>query len=407
MTNLGAVLADNQIGLLAGLADAVRATPAGGGTGAGLALGQIVSARVVAGTGNDALVLIDGQPYTLSLPEAAAPGTTLPLQVLQTGPALQFRLMNQAPGVAASSAPVVEVTLAASAVPNQEASDPEGSGSPASEPKSAPAAAGPQPNAGRIYGDQDPGEGLFGLAPRPTAAAIGTGAAAPAAVGTESAGPIPPSAAAPGGVHPPSVSPAGTASPGPPEVASPGNETGNETGPIAALPLAADRPAPTGSAVTTPGLAPEDVLLQASPGAPPQAADLAPKLQMVLGGSAPQAAAQATPGATAAALSGAVSAWAGAVWPGQKARIEIDRESERRAFTSEPVAGWRATLHMELPALGDLSAEIVWGTSGVRLSVRTQGRATATALQETSPDLLSNLRGLGLRVTALGIVHEK
>ena len=99
--------------------------------------------------------------------------------------------------------------------------------------------------------------------------------------------------------------------------------------------------------------------------------------------------------------------WQGELWPGQSIRWQIaDREADSR----HPESGreWLTRFALELPALGEVNADLAIGAQGVRIIVTARDSVSADALRGATPELQQALAAAGLRVAALEVrLHER
>ena len=108
------------------------------------------------------------------------------------------------------------------------------------------------------------------------------------------------------------------------------------------------------------------------------------------------------------ALANQVVAWQGQVWPGQDMRWEISEEERRRGVgASEEAPRWQTSLHLQLPALGDIDAVLRLQGNSLTLQM-TAPAYTSARLQSASPALHQALADAGVTLTAVDIRrHEQ
>ncbi|HOA92970.1 MAG TPA: flagellar hook-length control protein FliK [Quisquiliibacterium sp.] len=93
-------------------------------------------------------------------------------------------------------------------------------------------------------------------------------------------------------------------------------------------------------------------------------------------------------------------AWEGQVWPGQPMRWEIDEPpSEARHEAPGQGRAWRTRLHLQLPGLGAVDAELAFADGAVRVALQAADPARAARLRSALPDLAQALDAAGLPLT--------
>lgn len=103
-----------------------------------------------------------------------------------------------------------------------------------------------------------------------------------------------------------------------------------------------------------------------------------------------------------AALANQVFAWQGQVWPGQDMRWEISEEEKQRSSGGEEAPRWQTSLHLQLPSLGGIDAELRLQGSNLTLHM-TAPAETSQRLQNATPALHQALADAGLALTAVDI----
>ena len=99
--------------------------------------------------------------------------------------------------------------------------------------------------------------------------------------------------------------------------------------------------------------------------------------------------------------------WQGELWPGQSMHWQI---ADREADPQHPESGreWLTRFALQLPALGEINADLAIGAHGVRIVVTARDSATAEALRGAAPELQQALAAAGLRVARLEMrLHER
>lgn len=108
-----------------------------------------------------------------------------------------------------------------------------------------------------------------------------------------------------------------------------------------------------------------------------------------------------------AALANQVFAWQGQVWPGQDMRWEISEEDQRRQSGGDEAPRWQTHLHLQLPSLGGIDAELRLQGSSLTLQLSAPPESSQR-LQGAAPALQQALSDAGLTLTALDIQrHEQ
>ena len=96
--------------------------------------------------------------------------------------------------------------------------------------------------------------------------------------------------------------------------------------------------------------------------------------------------------------------WQGQVWPGQEMRWEIDEEAARQGQDSEDTAPkWSTRLHLILPNLGEVDAQIRIEGSSITLSMNADSAETRTLMRVSSLALRSQLDEAGLTLASMGV----
>ncbi len=96
--------------------------------------------------------------------------------------------------------------------------------------------------------------------------------------------------------------------------------------------------------------------------------------------------------------------WQGQVWPGQEMRWEIDEEAARQGQDSEDTAPkWSTRLHLALPNLGEVDAQIRLEGSSITLSMSADSAETRTLMRVSSLALRSQLDEAGLTLASMGV----
>lgn len=97
-------------------------------------------------------------------------------------------------------------------------------------------------------------------------------------------------------------------------------------------------------------------------------------------------------------------AWHGQIWPGQWLEWEIDERPPAERGDGDPPQ-WQTRLHLTLPRLGEVSAALTLGASGVRIVLTAQDAAAAAILQGGLPPLQQMLQGAGVPLLGMAVQH--
>ncbi len=96
--------------------------------------------------------------------------------------------------------------------------------------------------------------------------------------------------------------------------------------------------------------------------------------------------------------------WQGQVWPGQEMRWEIDEEAARQGQEGEETAPkWSTRLHLTLPNLGEVDAQIRLEGNAITLSMSADSAETRTLMRISSLALRSQLDEAGLTLASMGV----
>lgn len=100
--------------------------------------------------------------------------------------------------------------------------------------------------------------------------------------------------------------------------------------------------------------------------------------------------------------------WHGEVWPQQSMEWEIREEAGQPGGSGEDAdaGSWRTTLRLVTPRLGEVSATLFLGGSGVRVSLATPYGASAADLRNEAPALASALEAAGVPLIAFQVKHD-
>ena len=96
--------------------------------------------------------------------------------------------------------------------------------------------------------------------------------------------------------------------------------------------------------------------------------------------------------------------WQGQVWPGQEMRWEIDEEAARQGQDGEDTAPkWSSRLHLALPNLGEIDAQIRLEGNSITLSMSADSAETRTLMRVSGLALRNQLDEAGLTLASMGV----
>ena len=96
--------------------------------------------------------------------------------------------------------------------------------------------------------------------------------------------------------------------------------------------------------------------------------------------------------------------WQGQVWPGQDMRWEIDEDAARSAQDDDETAPkWTTRLHLTLPNLGEVDAQIRLNGNQITLAMSAGNAETRALMRSASLDLRSQLDEAGLTLASMGV----
>jgi len=96
--------------------------------------------------------------------------------------------------------------------------------------------------------------------------------------------------------------------------------------------------------------------------------------------------------------------WQGQVWPGQDMRWEIDEDAARNGQGDDETAPkWTTRLHLTLPNLGEIDAQIRLNGDQITLAMSAGSEETRALMRSASIDLRSQLNEAGLMLASMGV----
>jgi hypothetical protein len=100
--------------------------------------------------------------------------------------------------------------------------------------------------------------------------------------------------------------------------------------------------------------------------------------------------------------------WQGQVWPGQEMRWEIEEDASRREQGGdEASSNWQTRLHLTLPNLGGVDANIRLQGNQISLVLAAGSTETQQLLRASTDALRSQLGDAGLALASVGVGAEK
>ncbi|WP_301102925.1 flagellar hook-length control protein FliK [Propionivibrio sp.] len=96
--------------------------------------------------------------------------------------------------------------------------------------------------------------------------------------------------------------------------------------------------------------------------------------------------------------------WQGQIWPGQEMRWEIDEDAARRDHGGdETAAKWATRLHLTLPNLGEIDAQLRLQGTQITLMMTAGNAETRALMRASSVALRSQLDEAGITLASLGV----
>ncbi|TSA49148.1 MAG: flagellar hook-length control protein FliK [Nitrosomonadales bacterium] len=99
--------------------------------------------------------------------------------------------------------------------------------------------------------------------------------------------------------------------------------------------------------------------------------------------------------------------WQGQVWPGQEMRWEIEEDSHGRRSEEEAVPAWKTRLHLQLPHLGGVTANISLKADGIRVDFSVAQHDSAALLKREQMGLVQSFDAAGLSLTAVTVNQDE
>jgi hypothetical protein len=98
--------------------------------------------------------------------------------------------------------------------------------------------------------------------------------------------------------------------------------------------------------------------------------------------------------------------WQGQVWPGQQMDWTIDEDASHGAQDGENAPRWRTQLHLDMPALGGITAKLMMDGNGVRVDFSADRSKTAERMRSDIASLAQAMLDAGLKVSGLKVNRD-
>ncbi|WP_242447112.1 flagellar hook-length control protein FliK [Nitrosomonas supralitoralis] len=100
--------------------------------------------------------------------------------------------------------------------------------------------------------------------------------------------------------------------------------------------------------------------------------------------------------------------WRGEVWHGQAMEWDIYEQSNDESKTSESdhATLWRTQLHLSLPELGEISANILFNAQGINIKLETSQVDTTSLLKNNQSLLTTDMQSAGLTIQTVEIQYN-
>jgi hypothetical protein len=98
--------------------------------------------------------------------------------------------------------------------------------------------------------------------------------------------------------------------------------------------------------------------------------------------------------------------WQGQVWPGQQMDWQIDEDGSHGGQDGEDAPRWRTQLHLEMPALGGITAKLMMDGKGIRVDFSADRSQTAERMRRDIASLAQAMQDAGLKVSGLKVNRD-
>lgn len=99
--------------------------------------------------------------------------------------------------------------------------------------------------------------------------------------------------------------------------------------------------------------------------------------------------------------------WLGEIWPGQPMRWQIGEDPEEEGRTPAAEHEWDSRFALDLPALGNVGAELTLAGNRLRIRLSAQDEATAALMRNHGAELTQALRAAGIDALSFEIQHRE
>lgn len=98
--------------------------------------------------------------------------------------------------------------------------------------------------------------------------------------------------------------------------------------------------------------------------------------------------------------------WLGEIWPGQPMRWQIGEESNQDGHLASAEREWDSRFALDLPALGNVGAELALVGNRLRIRLSAQDEATVALMRDHGSELTQALEAVGIAALSFEIQHR-
>ena len=98
--------------------------------------------------------------------------------------------------------------------------------------------------------------------------------------------------------------------------------------------------------------------------------------------------------------------WLGEIWPGQPMRWQIGEEPEEEDRPTSAEHEWDSRFALDLPALGNVGAELALAGNRLRIRLSAQDESTVALMRDHSSELTRALEAAGIDALSLEVQHR-
>lgn len=98
--------------------------------------------------------------------------------------------------------------------------------------------------------------------------------------------------------------------------------------------------------------------------------------------------------------------WQGQIWPGQAMDWKIEERAAREQSSETAMPEWQTSLHLVLPHLGAIAANLTLHPQGIRIQLDAKDPASAKLLAEQRIALKQGMETSGLQLVEMKVRHE-